>query len=361
MAEVERPDAPRFGHILVVAFTFKRAKFRAKCGPLEVRRMFDKVKASPLFLLGFLVFGQGANANPAVNVVPKAVSIAQMKQPDEAKCKLPAGWNSVEDLKPEFVIFGELHGTQQSPAFVGDVVCALAASGKRILLGVEFDASLDPQFQTAWKLPHETFAQALSKAGWAGRRDGVASEAMFDLLVRLHALKSRGAAISIVAFNGMKDKEQRGRFAALLGQNSHEAAQAENIQIAARAKTYDLTLVLVGNLHAMKRTVERPGIAFEPMAMRLAASNSVVTLEMKGSGGSAWNCQLKAGFVPQAGQPITDDAITCAIYDTKPDAGLEGTLPTTIRLYSGTQFSNSYDGFFAVGKMTGSRPAVSSP
>ncbi|WP_172705163.1 hypothetical protein [Sphingomonas sp. LH128] len=273
-------------------------------------------------------------------------------------CELPAGWDAVNELKPEFLIFGELHGTEQSPAFVGQVVCALAASGERILLAVEFDSSLDSQFQFAWGLPQDQYPEALSKIGWVGRSDGIASQAMFNLLVQLHAFKSAGAAISIVAFNGAKDSEQQARFSALPGQNPHEAAQAENIMLAAQADNYDLTIVLVGNIHAMKQPVQRPETTFEPMAMRLARSGVVVSLDMQSSGGTAWNCQLKAGYVPHAGKPITDDAISCANYDVRPDGGSERLLPMTIHLNTSEKLDNIYDGVFSVGNVTGSSPAV---
>ena len=45
-------------------------------------------------------------------------------------CPLPPGWDAIAARNPRFVIFGEMHGTEQTPAFFGDVACALATKGE---------------------------------------------------------------------------------------------------------------------------------------------------------------------------------------------------------------------------------------
>lgn len=174
---------------------------------------------------------------------PPQNTAATTTAPDS--CTMPAGWEEVAHSKPRFVVFGELHGTREAPAFVGRVACALAARGGTILVAVEHNAKQNAAFQHAWQQPHPKFAAALRKAGWAGRNDGVGSEAMLDMLVRLHALKASGRSIDMVAFNGPRDDAQAAKFRDLPGQGGHEAAQAENIRLAAGARAYDHVLVLV--------------------------------------------------------------------------------------------------------------------
>ncbi|HEX8062893.1 MAG TPA: hypothetical protein VF535_06725, partial [Allosphingosinicella sp.] len=193
---------------------------------------------------------------------------------DAVACSVPEGWSRVAARKTPYIIFGEVHGTRESPAFVEATACGLAAKGARVLVGVEHNATDDPALQAAWSLPDAQFPAALRALGWAGRKDGVASQAMFELLLRLHRLKERGRRIDVVAFNGARDAEQRERFKDLPGQGPHEAAQAENVRRAAEAKRYDHVLVLVGNLHARKQPVTRGGMSFEPMAMRLAPAGA---------------------------------------------------------------------------------------
>lgn len=229
----------------------------------------------------------GASITAYAAPVPSAAPPPHAAEP----CRAPPGWEDVAARKPNYVIFGEYHGTQQAPAFVGGLACALAAQGERILVAVEHHATENAAFQKAWALPAAEFPDALKQAGWAGRSDGVASEAMFALLVRLHRLAQSGLPIDIVAFSGAKDAEQSKRFSDLPGQGPHEAAQAENIRIAATARPYDRVLVLVGNVHARKRPVAHSGVTFDPMAMRLGPASTIVALNMATAGGTTWDCQ----------------------------------------------------------------------
>lgn len=274
--------------------------------------------------------------------------------PAAPNCRTPTGWAAVEQRKPRYVIFGEWHGTAQSPAFVEQVACALVASGKTILLGIEFDAALDPQLQDVWAKPQAQFAEALRKVGWAGRRDGVASQAMFDMLVHLHALKDRGSPIAIVAFNGARDAEQERRFAALPGQGPHEAAQAENIALASRARFYNLTLVLVGSSHARLQPISIAGTSYAPMAMRLAATGSVISLQMKSAGGTAWNCQLRAGFSPASSQSVRTEDVVCASRPLAADPQPQPVHSIVLNHSTGAAF----DGAFWLAHVDGSPPAV---
>ena len=198
---------------------------------------------------------------------------------DAAVCAIPEGWQEVAGQEPLYVVFGELHGTREGPQFVGNLVCALSAKGERVLLAVEHSAIHNAALQDAWNDPVAGFATALVETGWAGRNDGVGSEAMFDMLVFVHALKERGLPISVVAFNGAKDEDQFKRFANLPGQGPHEAAQAENIAEAAAAAPYDRVLVLVGAFHARKDLAQLGAAAVEPMARRLARTGRMVTLD----------------------------------------------------------------------------------
>lgn len=277
---------------------------------------------------------------------------------NDGHCDMPAGWSVVAKKHPRFVIFGEIHGTREAPVFVGDVACALASRGERILVAIEHGAVNDKTFQAAWRLPPQSFGAAITKVGWAGRQDGVASKAMLDLLIRLHRLKSMGKPIAIVAFNGMRDDDQRRRFADLPAQGPHEAAQAENIRDAANAGHYDRVLVLVGNLHARKTMVGEGEDAFRPMAMQLAPADQIVTLNMVTAGGTMWNCLMRPGVDIAAGKPIPDDAIECASRSTRGEAKLGSRPFMTIGTPDGLVNEGGYDGIFWLGRVNGAEPAL---
>lgn len=261
-------------------------------------------------------------------------------------------------LDPKFVVFGEIHGSVQSPAFIGDVACGLLAQGKRILVGIEFQATLDDQLQAAWQLPDAEFRKQLPAIGWAGRTDGVASRAMFELLLRLHSLKEKGAAIDIVAFNGTRDLAQQARFEKLPRQGPHEAAQADNIANAAKKAAYDVVLVLVGDFHARRRMVGEGPDQFEPMALRLAPSGRLVSLRLRHAGGTSWNCQLKPGVQLRLGAPIAADAIACGAYPVSGSADLHHVPFLQLGVDPADATSAGFDGFFWVGPITASPPQL---
>jgi len=270
-------------------------------------------------------------------------------------CDLPAGWADVAKLDPRFVVFGELHGTNEGPRFVGSLACALARQNKRVLVAIEHDASANAALQAAWN--SNNFEEKLTKLFFAGRSDGVGSKAMFDMVVGLHRLKVGGFPVAIVAFNGFGDEHQQSRFADLPGQGPHEAAQAENIATAAMAQSYDQVLVLVGSVHARKTPIVRNGHAFDPMARRLSQYGRAVLLNMRHADGTSWNCQLKPGADPTI-KAIGLEDLECGEHPNKgepqlgpePFIGLEKADPV--------DGPPAFDGFFWVGAVSGSPPKV---
>ena len=276
----------------------------------------------------------------------------------EERCSMPAGWSEITKAHPRFVIFGEIHGTREAPAFVGDVACSLAERGEHILVAVEHGVANNRAFQAAWLLPDAEFQAAITKVGWAGRRDGVASIAMLDLLVRLHRLKAAGRSVAIVAFNGTLDDDQRRRFAHLPGQGPHEAAQAENIRKAANAQRFDRVLVLSGNFHAWKKPVGEGAAAFRPMAMQLAAPGEVVSLNMITAGGTMWTCMLRPDVQRDKAKPIPEDAIECGNHRTSARADLRVPPFMALGKLGELDENEGYDGVFWLGRVSGSEPAV---
>lgn len=273
-------------------------------------------------------------------------------------CPMPAGWTAIGQQQARFVVFGELHGTEQSPRFVGQLACALAAKGQRVLVAVEHGANLAPAWQDAWQLAPGPFDAALAAQGWSGRNDGVGSKAYFDILVRLHLLKARGLPLAVAPFAGFTDKAQFDRFASIPGQGGYEAAMAENIAAAAKAGDYDVVLVLVGNLHARNSPVTRGSVTFEPMAMQLARQGKVVTLDMRYGSGTSWICQVKPGVVPGPQRRIGPADMVCGNAPTVGYPGLGGAARIILAPSAKADEPMPYDGIFWLGPVTGSPPVL---
>lgn len=274
------------------------------------------------------------------------------------RCETPDGWEEVESLQPQYVVFGELHGTREAPKFVENLVCALSQSGERVLLAVEHDAIHDQAFQEAWQRSDDQFEELLIQAGWKDRVDGVASEAMLSLLKRVHRLKSTGRPISIVPFNGFRNPEQEARYGKLEGQNAFEAAEAENIASLVSGGSFDIVLVLAGNLHARKNVIDFGGLQIEPLARRLSRSGITVSLNMRYSDGTTWSCILRPDFDPRLGKPASDDDVECGIHSTRGNADYARQPFIELTKSSGDKMSTSYDGFFWVGTISGSAPVL---
>ena len=272
-----------------------------------------------------------------------------------AACSVPGGWDGMVGKPTHFVIFGEVHGTVESPTLFGETACALAERGERLLVAVELGDN--DGLQRAWSVSPVRFPTALraEMPEWATRDDGVASQAMFTMLVRLHTLKASGHAIDVVAFNGTEALEKT-RFADLPGQGPHEAGQAENIRAVDARQLYTRVLVLVGNYHARKRPIAPGGVSYQPMAMRLADPGNIVSLHLVQSGGSSWGCQLK-GAPPLGSTVLTSDMIQCSAHQLHADGDWRGP-PRIVRAReaSGSDPKGAYDAELFIGAAKASAP-----
>ena len=229
------------------------------------------------------------------------------------------------------------------------------------MVAVELSAFYDEGLQQAWKASPEEFRQVLYShvKELPKRNDGVGSVAMIDMLSRLHALKAGGADIDIVAFNGARDETQQAKFAELPGQEPHEAAQAENIRIAAEARDYRHIVILVGSRHAAKDEYTRAEIPWKPMAMKLGASSTVVSLRMQHSGGEMWNCRVHpdADMTPDGVLMLED--VTCGRF-YEPARSRQVSGPAMQLWDENSDSPTGYDGFYFVGTVSASEPAVAS-
>jgi hypothetical protein len=285
-----------------------------------------------------------------------ALSLAAALASAPTQCSLPTGWSEIAAKKARFILFGETHGTRQSPELVGSVACALASNGDQVLVGVELDSLGNAKLQQLWSTPAQGFAARVLEdlPGFAGRLDGVGSRAMLALLDKLHALTLAGKKVDVVAFNPTKAQEKP--WAELPGQGAHEAGQAANIAAAAAQKHYDDILILVGNAHAQKQPVEFSGVTYEPMAMRLASAGSVLTLEEKYASGTMWNCLLKPSSKEKSGEGPARMESDCGDHKTGGDAAAP---KTQIGFWSKAKadWDSGYDGYFWFPVVNGSPPA----
>jgi len=194
-----------------------------------------------------------------------------------------------------WVFIGELHGSNETPAAFGNLVCDAIAQGKHVTVALERpsseQAALD-NILTAKKLA-KAKESLLQLPGWKDVLDGRASEAMLRLLISLRELHRLHPDLKVVAFDvpytgtapGARD-EALGH--ALLSLNP--------------AKPNDLVLILTGNIHAMQASKR-----YELAAMYLPPKE-ILSLEVTDRGGESWSQDATGGCGPFKGGVGDKDA-----------------------------------------------------
>lgn len=225
------------------------------------------------------------------------------------------------------VVFGELHGTREVPAFVGDVVSELARRGN-VVLALEIPGGHTPALARYLASDGGDAArtQLLADPFWAAAyQDGRRSVAMLALLDRLRA---DHAAVDVVGFDidGAGSPEQRDR------------SMAENLAGLRKQRPGDAIVVLVGSLHGA-----RGELAFFPgrgwmAGFLVEAGVEVVSLDLRHAGGSAWTC-------------IDGEASHCGM-------GEVGARPASPGIHLAASTDGNYDGWFGVGSLTAAPPAI---
>lgn len=220
--------------------------------------------------------------------------------------------------KGRVVWFGEMHGTSESPKFVGDVVCQ-AARTQRVQLGLEIASTEQPRID---KFLANGDRKALTDGSWWKQHDGRSSVAMLELIDRVRQLERAGANISIVAYDVPTADER-------------DTAMADFVRAA--RKPDEVFVGLSGNIHSRRAKWNE----LTPMVAHLVAAGlAVKTYDVSANGGTFWACMGEGDGEPVCGEhPMSKD----------PRHG----TPWTI----GPRRDDAHDGVYYVGKTMASFPA----
>jgi hypothetical protein len=177
------------------------------------------------------------------------------------------------------ILFGEMHGTAETPGLFADLVCAAATAGP-VVVGLEIDIAEQAAIDAF--LASNGGAAALARlratVHFEYGNDGRSSLAMLALVERLRTLRAAGLPIRLVAFAP--------RVAESASQTPYEKAMAERWRTSLGATPGARFVGLVGDVHAMRE----PVFGFEPAAMHIPAGD-ILTLGYAEIGGATWNCQ----------------------------------------------------------------------
>lgn len=213
------------------------------------------------------------------------------RSPATARCdELPGAAAVLADPKTRYFLFGELHGTIETPALFGDFVCTAARVGP-LVVGLELQADQQPsldRYLTSDGSP-DARAAILGATHWATNTDGRGSVAMFALLERLRVLRASGLPIEVVAFvPRVTDRSS---------QTPYEKAMARQWLNSLAGRPQARFAGLVGNIHNLRA----PRSTFEPAAMHMP-QDAILTFGPAPMGGTAWMC-LREGCGPHSAGP----------------------------------------------------------
>jgi len=140
-----------------------------------------------------------------------AVLLSNGRGHSEEACNPYAGWEALaEKATTHVIMFGEVHGTNETADAIGSFLCELIAKKVPVKFGVETSHEQSPALDAAFTWPINR--QNVLEAGpdmWP-IHDGRSSQAVYDLLSRLLKWRYEGADISIFSYDaGHHEKVSR--------------------------------------------------------------------------------------------------------------------------------------------------------
>lgn len=185
------------------------------------------------------------------------------------------------------VILGEIHGTQEAPAFVEALTCHFEKRGRNVVLALELPVDTLERVRTVSRGTVEKKALGVIPFWKTDSPDGKTSVGMWQLLsAQLEREVLEGSRSKLYFFDTAADSNLRGA--------QRETAMAANLEaLLSRQAETSTVLVLTGNLHSRKERGVPWNKDFEPLAF-LLRQHLPVTFDLAHLGGTAWTCSRTA-------------------------------------------------------------------
>jgi hypothetical protein len=235
------------------------------------------------------------------------------------------------------VLVGEIHGTEESPAFVADLTCSALAAERSVTVALEIPQEEGARIDAFLASPGgaEDRAALLGGAFWRDPfQDGRRSRAEAGLLDELRRHRRAGRPLRVTLLDQVEQPSGGER----------DARMAARLEAAAKAAPNDLVIALTGNLHS-RTTVGTPFDAGREnmgyLVARALPESKVLGLDVASTAGSAWICG-------------TPDPASCGIHQV-PNRGQGEGLRVRLQEHAN---KDGYQGSYAVGPLTASPPAV---
>lgn len=186
------------------------------------------------------------------------------------------------------VLLGEMHGTREIPALVGDLVESDARSGNPLMLALEIDSREQSRIDRYLASSGTDADRRLLLSGdhWQDpMHDGRDSDAMLTLIERVRGLRAAHGELWIVAF----DRD---------GSGDRNARMASALRDAIAQRPTARMVVLTGNIHAMVRPADNLVLDGKPIpplmtAGRLLSDLDPLSINITALGGESVICQQR--------------------------------------------------------------------
>ena len=232
-----------------------------------------------------------------------------------ADCK-PQTQIDVTTIKPQAILVGELHGTEQTPAFVAGLVCSLLNAGRPVVLALERSseeqAAIDRYIDSEG---NEADRQALlSKGAWAWpMQDGRNSQAVLALIECIRVLRRAGQPVGILAMQHFprpslpKASRQPVDPSGALLSRMNDRFMADMIAALMAVRPDHTVVALAGNFHTTTKAAEWDEPGHQPAGEVLAGLVPIYVIGLSAKeGGASWNCTGPddCGAHPMIGGPM---------------------------------------------------------
>lgn len=193
------------------------------------------------------------------------------------------------------LILGELHGTQEFPRLVVDIVAAAAAKGS-VVVALELSADAQPsvdRYMESTGTAEDRLA-LLDSPAW-NTNDGRTSAAVVDLIEACRASRHQDRSLTVALVDVRGDERAR-------AQESFAVRRDELMAERLLAVSANGSVVaLLGNVHARLDDdfVAAMPNGYQPAAALIKRCRTVVSLLGAHSGGTAW-CVMDRGGAPVA-------------------------------------------------------------
>ncbi len=199
---------------------------------------------------------------------------------------------NAEKINERIIVVGELHGTNEMPAFVSSLACAFLRTGKPLLLGLEVPTDRQPainEYMESQGSPADRKKLVDSAVGKLD--DGRSSHAMLALIESMRKLRQAGAQVAVMGFDiSVGDLPTPLYPNEPIWKGGRNMAMARNIESRARVYPDHIILNLVGGAHAGRRKGRDWDSEYESMGYLLSQRFAVHIIGLASAGGTFWGC-----------------------------------------------------------------------